>query len=112
MSISKLFDAPSKPKSVCRMFFFLLVGAVFFVYPVHARDYLLEDGVGEIKNQIAKQVKTSGVKSLAILDFTDIRGKDDLFGKYLSEKLIITLFNLEGVKVVERSKLNQVLSEH
>lgn len=80
--------------------------------PATAPKFDIDDGIEKIKNQIAKQVKVEGVKSLAILDFTDIRGKDDLFGRYLSEKLIIALFNLEGITVVERSKLHQVLSEH
>jgi TolB-like protein len=107
-----LFRFPIDYVLMFKVLLFLWIITALYIGPVQARDYLLDDGIEEIKNQISKQINTMGVKSLAILDFTDISGKDDLFGRYLSEKLIIALFNLEGITVVERSKLNQVLSEH
>mgnify|MGYP001600989273 FL=1 len=76
-----------------------------------AAEYRLQDGIVEIANQISRSMKNKNAKSVAILDFTELSGAKLLFGGYLSEKLIFEIFRIEGLKVIERNKLNEVLRE-
>ena len=70
-----------------------------------------EDMVGEIARGILKDSEglTSGV--IAVVEFTDLDGKESRMGKLLTERLITRLVDSKEVEVIERSQLNKVLEE-
>lgn len=59
--------------------------------------------------QITESLLQGSNKTLAIMDFTDFKGRKNDFGTYLSEKLIFSMYKIKGIKVVERNQLQNVL---
>jgi TolB-like protein len=71
----------------------------------------LEGSLDRLAEQIMATLASSGSKSVAIVQFLDVDGRDSHFGRYLSEELTTRVFMTRRFKVIERSLLDQVLAE-
>ncbi|MCB1156381.1 MAG: hypothetical protein H7A25_24865 [Leptospiraceae bacterium] len=100
------------PKLYKLIFFLLpLFLGISYCKSADVKEKNLENGLIEMRTQIERSLKEGNKKSIAILDFTDLSGKKVDLGKYLSEKLIFTMFDVKGITVIERNQLNKVLKE-
>lgn len=70
-------------------------------------DESLSDLITQIVNSITKGEKTK----IAVIEFSDLQGRVNEFGKYLAEELITHLFMTGRFEVIERQLLEKVLSE-
>lgn len=75
---------------------------------VHTTD---RDVVIVIVDTVASRVDRLPNRTVAVVGFTDIDGKESEEGKILAEQVITKLAGRPGVKVVERTRLAQVLDE-
>jgi len=73
------------------------------------KEQNLNDGVEQMCRQITASLQRGNNKTLAIMDFTDLKGRKNEFGAYLSEKLIFSMYSIKGIAVVERNQLQNVL---
>lgn len=71
----------------------------------------LDDRVGELSQQIAKEMADNQKKTIAVIEFVDLKGNVTDFGRYLAEKLITKLYQTKKFKVIERQLLNRVIAE-
>ncbi len=70
-----------------------------------------EDTPTIIVNVIIKNVNKLPNKTVAVVDFSDIDGKELEEGKILAEQIITKLSQMEGIKVIARKQLNKILKE-
>lgn len=62
---------------------------------------------------LASQISSSGHKTVAVVDFTDLEGNVTKLGRYLSEELSVSLVeNAKNFDVIDRTHLNDILQEH
>ena len=73
----------------------------------------LEQGVDELAQQIADVVRGQGKTTIAVVEFVDLNGSVNQFGKLLAEKLITRLFThgAGALRIVERRQLMRVIAE-
>ncbi len=73
----------------------------------------LEAGINELAGQISKNMRATGKKKIAIVEFSDLNGNITAFGQFLAEELITRLFIISPgqFEVVERRQLMRVLQE-
>jgi len=66
-----------------------------------------------VSTDVAQHIQTSGRKSVAVIDFTDLEGKPTKLGRYLAEEFSLALLSdARGFDVIDRTHLNTVLQEH
>ena len=96
-----------------RFFTVVLLTIILFTFSVTGpfASENLDIGTDNIVQQIAKSMEKEGKSKTAIMDFTNLDGSVSNFGRYLSEKLITTMFRTEKFKVIERRQLNKALEE-
>lgn len=73
-------------------------------------QYDLQGGIQDLVQQMVASMEQQKQK-LAIVDFTNLDGLADNFGRYLSERLITTFVLTRRVEVVERKQLSKLLAE-
>ncbi len=93
---------------------YLLLAFLFILVTMHCagsseRVQTLNTGVEQMCEQITITLRRGNNKTLAIMDFSDFKGGKNDFGRYLSEKLIYSMYKIEGIKVVERNQLQKIL---
>ena len=71
----------------------------------------LEKGITELSQQIASKVSQQHKTTIAVIEFSDLRGSVTDFGRFLAEELITRLYSTQKFKVIERQLLNRVISE-
>lgn len=71
----------------------------------------LDEKLAELSRLIANKIEAGQKRSIAVLEFTDLRGNVTDFGRYLAEELITRLYDSNKFKVVERQLLNKVIAE-
>lgn len=71
----------------------------------------LDQRVNDLSLQISKEMALYRRTTIAVVEFTDLRGTVTDLGRFLSEELITRLYQTRRFKVVERQLLNKVLSE-
>lgn len=71
----------------------------------------LQGGIEDLVRQMIASMEQQQKRKLAILDFTKLDGSVDNFGRYLSERLITSMFLTKRFAVVERRQLNKILAE-
>jgi len=66
-----------------------------------------------LSSQIAQAINSSGRKSVAVLDFTDLEGRPNKLGRYLAEEFSVALLSdAKNFEVIDRTHLNALLKEH
>lgn len=66
----------------------------------------------DLTNQIINSLTETKRSTIAVIDFSDLKGNISEFGKYLSEECITRLFMTRRFEVVERQMLNKIIKEH
>src|SRR2546426_3809508 len=62
---------------------------------------------------LSKSIATSGRKTVAVVDFTDLQGNVTELGRFLAEELSVDLVgNAKDFEVIERNQLKVILQEH
>lgn len=101
---------PYPPSTPARtMIIALILGVVFLARP--APGY--EQQMAAQAQVIATKLEASEMKTIAVVDFTDLRGNVTELGRFLAEELSIGLAGLDrGFEVVDRTHLKALLDEH
>lgn len=62
---------------------------------------------------LAEDIKASGKKTIAVVDFTDLQGNPTELGRYLAEELSVAMARThKGFEVIDRVHLKAILTEH
>lgn len=72
----------------------------------------LEERISELSTQIDKEMTSHQKKTIAVIEFSDLEGNVNNFGRFISEELITRLYQTKKFKVIERQLLNKVMAEH
>lgn len=89
---------------------FLVAGLLFSLsYPVYA----LETGIEKISPVISNTLKNFGIKTIAVIDFTDLKGNPTNLGRFISEELSVSLVNSsDNFNVIDRSYMDALLKKN
>lgn len=71
----------------------------------------LNQRVTELSQQISKEMTENQKRTIAVIEFADLRGCVTDFGRYLAEVLITRLYQTKKFKVIERQLLNKLIAE-
>src|SRR5258708_6961566 len=71
----------------------------------------LESRIGELSKQISDGLTENQKRTIAVVEFADLRGNVTDFGRFISEDLITRLYQTKKFKVIERQLLNKVIAE-
>lgn len=71
----------------------------------------LDQRVSELTQQISKEMTDNNKKTIAVIEFSDLRGNVTDLGRYISEELITKLYLTKKFKVIERQLLNKIIVE-
>jgi TolB-like protein len=71
----------------------------------------LAEGISYLSEQISSNLEENRKRRIAVIEFSDLKGNTTDFGRYVSEKLIINLFQTKKYRIVERQLLNKVIAE-
>ncbi|HYE75493.1 MAG TPA: CsgG/HfaB family protein, partial [Blastocatellia bacterium] len=88
------------------IFVYLLLGATV----IHAQAGL-EQRVSDLGQKISTGLTENQKRTIAIVEFSDLRGNVTDFGRFLAEELITKLYETRKFKVIERQLLNRVMAE-
>lgn len=73
----------------------------------------MDKEITSLADKMAEQVKASGRKKVAVLDFTDLQGNITEFGRFLAEQVTVSLVEKRsGFSIVDRANLKTILAEH
>jgi len=66
-----------------------------------------------LSSLLAKSISSSGRKTVAVIDFTDLQGNVTELGRFLAEEFSIDLLaDANGFEVIDRTHLKSILQEH
>lgn len=71
----------------------------------------LDQRVADLSEQISTEMTENRKRTIAVVEFVDLKGIVTDFGRYLSEELITRLFQTKKFTVIERQMLNKVIAE-
>ncbi|MCL5028629.1 MAG: CsgG/HfaB family protein [Bacteroidetes bacterium] len=71
----------------------------------------LDQRITELTQQISKEMTDNNKKTIAVIEFSDLRGNVSDLGRYISEELITKLYLTKKFKVIERQLLNKIVAE-
>lgn len=89
-----------------------LPGALF-VLTMDARAGNYDQEMAAMAGNVANGLEEQGVRSVAVLDFTDLQGATTELGRFLAEELSTNLvLSKKRFDVIDRANLNRLLDEH
>jgi TolB-like protein len=71
----------------------------------------LDQRVSELSKQISDGLTENQKRTIAVVEFVDLKGNVTDFGRFLAEELITRLYQIKKFKVIERQLLNKVVTE-
>src|SRR6185503_7744131 len=71
----------------------------------------LEQRVSDLGQKISTGLTENQKRTIAVVEFADLRGNVTDFGRFLAEELITKLYETRKFKVIERQLLNRVIAE-
>lgn len=94
------------------VFFYIVLATFLLACPQYLiSQEPLSEGVADLSEQIAKEMKQYQKTTIAVVEFSDLRGNVTDFGRFLAEELITLLYQTKKFKVIERQLLNKVIGE-
>lgn len=91
---------------------FIIILTSFFLLSCLSISDAYEKEIRAISSALAENIATSGKKSIAVVDFTDLQGNVTELGRFLSEEFSVALSESgKSFEVVDRSQLNSILKE-
>ena len=94
-----------RSKIFCTLIY-LLLGCT----AVHAQAGL-EQRVSDLSQKISTGLTENQKRTIAVVEFADLRGNITNFGRFIAEELITKLYETRKFKVIERQLLNRVMAE-
>jgi TolB-like protein len=88
----------------------LLLCLGYVAGPIHAQ-VTLDQRVSELSKQISDGLMENQKRTIAVVEFVDLKGAVTDFGRFMAEELITRLFQTKKFKVIERQLLNKVIIE-
>ena len=89
---------------------FILVYLLLGFTVVHAQ-VALEERVTDLSQKISTGLTENQKRTVAVVEFADLRGNVTDFGRFIAEELITKLYETRKFKVIERQLLNRVVAE-
>lgn len=77
----------------------------------HTSAQTLDQSVSELSKQISGGLTENQKRTIAVVEFVDLKGNVTDFGRFLAEELITRLYQTKKFKVIERQLLNKVTAE-
>jgi TolB-like protein len=71
----------------------------------------LDQRVSELSQKISNGLTENQKRTIAVVEFADLRGNVTDFGRFIAEELITHLYETKKFKVIERQLLNKVIAE-
>ena len=72
-----------------------------------------ENEVNSLSKSMSEKIVSSGKKTIAVVDFTDLQGNVTELGRFLAEEFSAALVDAgKGFEVVDRTHLKSLLKEH
>ncbi len=87
-----------------------VIGMFVLSLPAYAQD--LDKEIASLSEKLCKTLVTKGVKKVATVDFVDLQGRPTEIGRFLAEQLSIEMINAEGISIVDRANIKNILAEH
>lgn len=88
----------------------VLCCATLGVVPIHAQE-TLEQRLDSLARKISDNLTENQKHTIAVVEFSDLKGNVTNFGRFLSEELITRLYQTKKFKVIERQQLNKIIAE-
>ncbi|HMG75025.1 MAG TPA: FlgO family outer membrane protein [Pyrinomonadaceae bacterium] len=71
----------------------------------------LEQRLDSLARKISDNLTENQKHTIAVVEFSDLKGNVTNFGRFLSEELITRLYLTKKFKVIERQQLNKIIAE-
>jgi TolB-like protein len=71
----------------------------------------LDQRISELSLKISNGLTENQKRTIAVVEFADLRGNVTDFGRFIAEELITHLYETKKFKVIERQLLNKVITE-
>lgn len=71
----------------------------------------LEQRLDILARKISDNLTENQKRTIAVVEFSDLKGNVTNFGRFLSEELITRLYQTKKFKVIERQQLNKIIAE-
>lgn len=71
----------------------------------------LDQGLSELSQKISNGLTENQKRTIAVVEFADLRGNVTDFGRFIAEELITRLYETKKFKVIERQLLNKIVAE-
>lgn len=89
-----------------------ILAAIFLLANAHF-SVAYEKEINNLSISMAEKIATSGKKTIAVVDFTDLQGNVTELGRFLAEEFSAALVDTgKGFEVVDRIHLKSILKEH
>lgn len=100
-------------KTVIKKRFFVLGFILIFCLLSQHYSFTYEKEINNMAQTMAENIESSGKKTIAVADFTDLQGFVTELGRFLAEEFSIALAGSgKGFEVVDRTHLKILLIEH
>jgi TolB-like protein len=87
--------------------------ALIFIISSPVLFFSYEKEIKNISLAMAESITNAGMKTIAVVDFTDLQGNVTELGRFLAEELSVALASAgKGFEVVDRTHLKTLLQEH
>src|ERR1035441_4970086 len=87
----------------------IVVAGLWSASPVYGQ----QNDLRALASSLAADVAAAGKKTIAVVDFTDLKGNSSELGRFLAEEFSVALTRThKGFEVVERNHLKAILTEH
>ena len=71
----------------------------------------LEQRLDTLARKISDNLTENQKRTIAVVEFSDLKGNVTNLGRFLSEELITRLYETKKFKVIERQQLNKIIAE-
>jgi TolB-like protein len=86
--------------------------SIFFILLLGSTSAFAQD-MRPLSANLARSISSSGRKTVAVVDFTDLQGNVTELGRFLAEELSVVLVaDARGFEVIDRTHLKAILKEH
>src|SRR5215207_1782467 len=97
---------------MCKMLMLLIAMCCAFPEGVHVHaQETLEQRLDTLARKISDNLTENQKHTIAVVEFSDLKGNVTNFGRFLSEELITRLYQTKKFKVIERQQLNKIITE-
>lgn len=79
--------------------------------PGTANQNTLDQRLDNLARQISEDLTENRKRTIAVVEFSDLKGNVTNLGRFISEELITRLYLTKKFKVIERQQLNKIIAE-